>query len=86
MKAILLNFFDLFVFFYNILLLIRIVLSWIVVDWRSNWLTVLILELTEPLLSPIRRILPKTGPLDLSPLALLLILQLIHYLVYRFFA
>lgn len=59
------------------------VLSWIVVDWRANWLTVLILELTEPLLVPIRKILPKTSSIDLSPLALLLVLQLAHFFVYR---
>jgi YggT family protein len=40
-------------------------------------------ETTEPLLAPIRRILPQTGMLDLSPLVLLLglgfLMQLVLY-------
>jgi len=35
-------------------------------------------EITEPLLYPIRRRLPMTGPLDLSPMVLILILWLIE--------
>ncbi len=34
-------------------------------------------RLTEPLLNPIRRILPRIGNVDLSPLILLLLLQYI---------
>jgi YggT family protein len=34
-------------------------------------------ETTEPLLVPIRRVLPKTGATDLAPLALLLVLSFI---------
>lgn len=35
-------------------------------------------DVTEPLLAPIRRRLPQTGPLDLSPLVLILILWLVE--------
>jgi YggT family protein len=31
----------------------------------------------QPLLAPIRRILPPTGPLDFSPLVLIIIIQLL---------
>ncbi len=34
-------------------------------------------RLVEPLLAPIRRILPQTGPLDFSPLILVVVVQLI---------
>lgn len=38
-------------------------------------------NLVEPMLSPIRRVLPQTGMLDFSPLILLLIVWLITRLV-----
>ncbi len=34
-------------------------------------------RIVEPMLSPIRRLLPQTGPVDLSPLVLLILLQVV---------
>ncbi len=34
-------------------------------------------SIVEPMLNPIRRVLPQTGGLDFSPLVLLLLLQLV---------
>ncbi|HEC34013.1 MAG TPA: YggT family protein [Chloroflexi bacterium] len=38
-------------------------------------------DITEPLLAPIRRRLPPMGPLDLSPMVLILILWLIEQIL-----
>lgn len=38
-------------------------------------------KIVEPMLNPIRRIIPNIGGFDLSPIALLLLLQLIEYLI-----
>jgi YggT family protein len=38
-------------------------------------------NITEPLLAPIRRRLPPMGPLDLSPMVLILILWLIEQIL-----
>ena len=37
----------------------------------------------EPLLTPIRRLLPQTAMLDFSPLVLIILLQIIDYIVVR---
>lgn len=37
----------------------------------------------EPMLSPIRRIVPLVGPLDLSPLVLIILIQLLSNLLIR---
>ncbi|HEY3474024.1 MAG TPA: YggT family protein [Anaerolineales bacterium] len=37
----------------------------------------------EPMLSPIRRIVPLVGPLDLSPLILIILIQLLSNLLIR---
>ncbi len=52
---------------YSIILLARVLLSWIQVD-PHNQLVQIIYQLTEPLLAPIRRVLPQTGGMDFSPI------------------
>ena len=56
------------------MILIRAVMSW-VSPGMNNSIMAVIYQLTEPLMAPIRRILPPMGGLDLSPLFLLLGLQ-----------
>jgi len=57
------------------LVLANVILSWISAGSSIQYLVSL---LVEPLLSPIRRVIPNLGSLDLSPLVLLLILQVLQ--------
>ena len=68
------------VFFFA--LIISVILSW-VAQGSHNPTAMLINQICEPLLSPIRRILPSMGGLDLSPIVAFLILNLIDMLVIR---
>ena len=52
-----------------------VILSWVSAGSQIQYLVSL---LVEPLLAPIRKALPNFGALDLSPLALLLILQVLQ--------
>jgi len=52
----------------------RIILSWMPMD-RGNRLVRIIYEITEPILGPIRRVLPALGGLDLSPMIALILIQ-----------
>ena len=54
-----------------LLVLGRVLISWVDPTGRTQAGRLLI-QLTEPMLAPIRAILPRTGMLDLSPLVLLL--------------
>jgi len=58
-----------------ILIFARIILSWVNVG--SYEIRDLVYRLTEPLLAPIRRILPATGGLDLSPMILLILASIL---------
>jgi YggT family protein len=60
--------------FYSILLFVYAVLSWIP-DLRGRW-TYYLAAVIEPVLMPIRRVIPPLGGLDLAFLILLLVLQL----------
>lgn len=65
----------------EIAILIRVLLSWFPID-RSNPIVSLVWQITEPVLAPIRRVLPRLGMIDLSPLAALLVLQFIAQAVH----
>lgn len=61
-------------------LLARVVLSWI--DPIGKWrVTEIIREVTEPILAPIRSVLPSMGGFDFSPMIALLLLQFVGNLV-----
>lgn len=63
------------VYVYIFMIFIIVVISW-VNPGAYNPLTVLIHQLTEPLMRPVRRKLPTTGGLDWTPMAVLLGLYL----------
>lgn len=56
------------------LVLVHAVLSW--VPTRSS-LTGVVARLAEPVLAPVRRVLPTPGGVDLSPLVVLVLLQVL---------
>ncbi|WP_324732289.1 YggT family protein [Pseudomonas paeninsulae] len=68
------------VFFFA--LIISVILSW-VAQGSHNPAAELINQICEPLLAPIRRMLPSLGGLDLSPIVAFLMLNLIDMLVIR---
>jgi YggT family protein len=57
-------------------ILVRVVLTWFPVD-PSNPIIRLIYEVTEPVLAPFRRVIPRIGMFDLSPIAAMLVIQVI---------
>ncbi len=70
---IIFKFVDLLITALYFALLARVVLSWVKLS-PTNPLVVIIFQITEPMLAPIRRVLPKMGMLDLSPMIALLVL------------
>ena len=65
---------------YSIVVLVAVILSWVRLD-RRNPLVTITHGLTEPVLAPIRNVLPPTGGMDFSPMVLLLVLQLLKGLL-----
>ena len=58
----------------NAAILIRILLSWFPVD-PNNRLIVILYEITEPILGPIRRLIPSLAGFDISPILALVLIQ-----------
>lgn len=63
---------------YVFLLLGRVIISWVNADPYNGIVRFLTLS-TEPILSRIRRRMPRTGQIDLSPMVLLLVLYCLHW-------
>jgi YggT family protein len=60
---------------YLLLITIRIVFSWGMVSYTNRVMKFLV-DVTEPLLGPLRRMIPPLGWLDISPLVAILIIWL----------
>ena len=67
---------------FSLLILARVVLSW-AGPTADNALTRFIHAVTEPVLGPVRAILPNMGGLDLSPIVVLIGLQILEELLVR---
>ncbi len=72
-----------FVYFLSRILIfiifLRVILSWFTIN-RYNLLIVLLDGVSEPILSPLRRIVPRLGMLDFTPMVTIAILYVIPLL------
>ena len=55
----------------QLLIIARVILSWVASPVSRNPVVQLIRQVTDPILEPIRSILPRTGMFDLSPMVAL---------------
>ena len=78
----LVNFIRLLVTVLWFLLIARVVLSW-TNPMGGGGLTAFIYQATEPILGPIRRVLPPTSGVDWSPLVAMLLLGVILRVIVR---
>lgn len=61
--------------FYSLLIFVRIIFSWAMVGY-SNRIMRFLLNATEPLLGPLRRIVPRVGTFDISPIVAFIVVWL----------
>ena len=73
MGAVLGNFLYLLVLVLWLLLIVRVFMSW-VTPRGGGGLVAFVYQVTEPVLAPIRRVLPPTAGIDWSPLIAMLVL------------
>lgn len=70
---------------FQLLILVRVVLSWVVSPYsRSPWMEML-RRATDPILNPIRSVLPDLGPIDISPIVAIMLLGLLQKLIVALF-
>ena len=65
---------------YSFILLARVLTTWFQVD-PYNPIIRILYQLTEPLLAPIRRLLPQTGMMDFSPIVAFIAITVVERIV-----
>jgi YggT family protein len=70
---------------FQLVLLARVLMTWIPnLDYRNPIVRFLI-NVTEPILEPVRRLLPSTGGMDFSPLVVFIVIALFSQVLSRMF-
>ena len=84
------NLIDKIISIYIWILILSVILSWLVafnvVNTSNRFVFVVgdfLFRVTEPLLRPIRRVLPNLGGIDISPIILILLLYFLRDLLYE---
>jgi len=65
---------------FTIAIFARVVLSWFMIRPTSGFVVSLyqvLFQITEPILGPLRRIIPTIGMFDISPIVAIILLQVI---------
>lgn len=75
----------LFIQLYSMVILARVLMSWVQIDPNSPLARTLI-DVTEPVLKPIRDLLPPAAGLDFSPIIAIILLQVVGQLLITMFA
>lgn len=75
--GIIANFVDLLFTLLTFAIIARALISWMPVD-RYNPLIRILDQITEPILTPIRRVVPSIGMMDISPIVALILLQVLQ--------
>jgi YggT family protein len=63
-----------------IVIFLRAIVSWFMLS-RYNLFTALLDDVAEPILAPLRRVIPRLGLFDITPLAAIVILYFIGYII-----
>lgn len=70
---------------YTYILLARIIMSWVPQgNMRGNVVVDWLYRVTEPVLAPARRIIPPIGMLDISPIVVFILLDVVRRLLHGF--
>jgi YggT family protein len=72
--------FKTFLYILIVAIVVRSLLSWFPID-RNNQFAQLLYRITEPLLEPVRRILPRTGIIDFSAMLVIFLLYIMIIVV-----
>jgi len=83
MSQVLTSFVTLLGAVYSLLILLRVVMSWMSPTGGGAF-TAFVYQVTEPVLAPIRRLMPPMGGLDWSPFIALLLLSFLLRIFARF--
>jgi len=66
---------------FSLLIIVKVVLSYFMDHYHPVRLA--IDRIADPILSPIRKVLPQTGVLDFSPIVAIILIQILEFVLIR---
>ncbi|MFQ6015805.1 MAG: YggT family protein [Anaerolineae bacterium] len=78
--SFLIQFINLFFLALNLAIIARVLLSWINPN-PYHPVIMFIYQVTEPILAPLRRIIPPIGMIDISPLVAIILLEVVQRII-----
>ena len=80
--SLLISFVNILFWLLNLLIFVRVVLSWLNPNpYNPNPLVALVYQITNPILEPLRKIVPMVGPLDITPIVALFLLDIVRRII-----
>ena len=67
----------------SLAIFLRALISFLPIQTPNNFLIALIYQVSEPVLSLIRPIIPRTGMIDITPMVAIITLQVIQTIIFR---
>ncbi|MEG3594874.1 MAG: YggT family protein [Chloroflexota bacterium] len=64
----------------QVIIIARVILSWVKLS-PTNPIAIIIYGVSEPILKPVRRLLPSTGGLDFSPIVVIVLIMVIQWIL-----
>ena len=68
---------------YQVILLVAALVTWISLPPTAAPYVRILHSVTEPVLRPLRKIIPQMGNMDITPIAAMIILEIISYILSR---
>ena len=83
MSSFFVQFVNLLVWVLYIAMIGRVLASWLNIEPSSPFFPIisLLYQITEPILAPIRRVLPRFGMMDLSPMVALILIGVVQRVI-----
>ncbi len=82
MNEFILRFVEVLGIILHVAILGRVIISWLPIS-AEHPISVILHQVTEPILGPIRAVLPKLGMLDFSPIVAILLIVVIQNVLLR---
>ncbi len=79
----LVTFLHLFLSILSLAIIARALISWLSID-PYHPIVVILNQITEPILAPLRRVIPSIGMMDITPIVALIILQVLDNILVAF--
>ncbi len=80
--VIVLNFFDLLFTVLSFAIIARALISWLPID-PYHPIVQFLYQITEPILIPLRRVIPPLGMMDITPIVALILIQILQTIIHR---